>query len=76
MVVFLDLDEDVPDDPHADPGQLSGFPSIRRLPVREPRTSSDLQDEQGVEAVERDNPNLNVVSEALGCYPWVLSIQS
>lgn len=69
MVVFLDLDEDVPD-PHADPGEPAGFISLesfRRLAYRAPVTAEN----QKATEIDRPNPNLNTVSAALGCYPSV-----
>lgn len=70
MVVFLDLDEDdVSDDPHADPNKSAGFAaSLRQAHLR----SKPVVTENGEPALnsnERPNPNLNSCSAALGCYP-------
>ena len=79
MVVFVDLDDDVPpDDPHADRGKLIPY---SRLSIHS-RGTKNLAEEYedcdrspaercGEAGQERPNPNLNAVSAALGCYPFV-----
>lgn len=64
MVVLLDLDEDVLD-PHADGQHRGGFADFRtHLQIRR------MKDPEAVEAPERENPNINGFSAALGCYPY------
>ena len=72
MVVLLDLDEDVPD-PHVDVRHCGGFTHTRLhrrndAVTKKPKTGI-LDD---VEGQERDNPNINGFSAALGCYPYAL----
>ena len=79
MVVFLDLDEDdVSDpDPHADPIGSAGYEWAMRHRVAEPRditvdhtrTKSQTSDDE-----KRDNPNVNSLSAALGCYPYLNAV--
>lgn len=70
MVVLLDLDEDVLA-PHADGRHRGGFadfrPHLRNSTVTKIRRTKDLED---VEAPDRENPNINGFSAALGCYPY------
>lgn len=71
MVVFVDLEDDVPDDPHADPNEPRGFPSLRKHHLGDkviPKVTANGDDE---DAKERPNPNINSFSAALGAYPYV-----
>ena len=71
MVVFLNLDEDVPDDPHADPNVgLAGQFSARLSFIKPPVINGRLKDAAGMDTERRD-PNLNATTRALGCYPFV-----
>ena len=77
MVVFLDLDEDdVADDPHANPGEPAGLAVPRRLPKPIASTAADRIGKESSIDSERPNPNLNVISEALGCYPFAFDHKS
>jgi len=70
MVVFFDLDEDVSNDPHAHLIEPAGFALPRCLPFNDheaPVTSH----EHNTAGPERPNPNLGIVSAALGSYPYV-----
>ena len=68
MVVFLDLEEDVPDDPHTDRiGPVAGQFSSAHLPFIKPFVTDEKRKGQD----ERNDPNLNVTTRALGCYPFV-----
>ncbi|KAL9100063.1 MAG: hypothetical protein Q9163_004521 [Psora crenata] len=74
MVVFLDLDEDeLAENIYADHRGPAGF-AFSCLPG--PITSvARVEGGPGVSAGnERPNPNLNVLSEALGCYPVIIQI--
>ena len=69
MVVFIDFDDEA-EDPHADPSKPAGF----ALPRRQRFTNSGtiaLEKPANLEdpKPEGPNPNLNALSEALGCYP-------
>ncbi|CAD6582895.1 MAG: hypothetical protein ASARMPREDX12_001115 [Alectoria sarmentosa] len=74
MVVFVDLDNDVSDDPHADLNGPRGFSSLRqhrlghKVTANAPPNSSDGISE------ERPNPNINSFSAALGAYPIVTQL--
>lgn len=72
MVVFVDLDDDVSDDPHADPNAPCGFSSLRKHHLGNKVTAkvtANGEDDENVE--ERPNPNINSFSAALGAYPYV-----
>ena len=79
MVVFLDLDEDdVSDpDPHADPSGSAGYEWAMRQRVAKPRdVTADHHAGTGTKPITsddeiRDNPNVNSLSAALGCYPYL-----
>lgn len=68
MVVFVDLEDDVSDDPHADPNEPRGFPSLRKHHLGDKVTAKETDDGN---FDERPNPNLNSLSAALGAYPYV-----
>ena len=71
MVVFLDLDEDVPDDPHAVPNNgLAGRLSARLSFIKPSVSNGGTRDTAATES-ERHDPNLNATTRALGCYPFV-----
>ena len=70
MVVFVDLEDDVPDDPHADPNQPRGFPSLHNHRFGPKVTAKATADgDDGPVVKERPNPNINSFSAALGAYP-------
>ena len=73
MVVFLDLDEDdVSDpDPHVDPIGFAGYERALRQRGSKPRGLTAIGESGGLEATESVNPNVNSVSAALGCYPYI-----
>ena len=72
MVVFVDLEDDVPDDPYADPNQPRAFSSLRKPyftdKVTVAKGTANSEDEN---VKERPNPNINSFSAALGAYPYV-----
>lgn len=69
MVVFVDLEDDVPDDPHADPHE-PGFSSLRKHHLGDKVTAkATAGDDENVD--KRPNPNINSFSAALGAYPYV-----
>lgn len=71
MVVFVDLEDDVPDDPHADPSEPRRFSSLRQYHFGNKVTAKATAN-GGHEDVEgRPNPNINNFSAALGAYPYV-----
>ena len=80
MVVFINFDDEV-EDPHGDlrpdPAgyALLGPPSCANDSLGRRRVTGKkaaaVEEDQPV--VERHNPNVNVVSEALGCYPSALT---
>ena len=76
MVVFLDLDEDdVSDpDPHADPTIPAGygFP-LRHQVLKSQNVPVDVHVEEVHENNNNGNfnPNVNSLSAALGCYPYL-----
>jgi hypothetical protein len=70
MVVFIDLDDDI------EPPELSSLktkaPVGRYQSDRVPATASMNLPKRFLEKLnDRTNPNKNVVTEALGCYPSV-----
>ena len=71
MVVFLDLEADVPDDPHADPNEPRGFSSLRKHPLGYKVTTKVTANGDDGSVEERPNPNINSFSAALGAYPYV-----
>lgn len=74
MVVLLDLDEDV-SDPHADVRHGGGFADFQIHLRNGAVTKSDrtgIPDDG--EGSERENPNINGFSAALGCYPYALCL--
>lgn len=72
MVVLLDLDEDVPD-PHADVRHSGGFADFRfHLRNGAVTTNGRTGVPEDGEESERENPNINGFSVALGCYPYAL----
>ena len=74
MVVFVDLEDDVPDDPHADPNSPRRFPSLRQHHLEDlgdKVTNKVTADSDHDVVEERPNPNINNISAALGAYPYV-----
>ena len=71
MVVFVDLEDDVSDDPHADPNEPCGFSSFRKHHIGGKVTAKVTADGHGESVQERPNPNINSFSAALGAYPYV-----
>lgn len=71
MVVFVDLEDDVPDDPHANPREPCGFSSLRRSHLRDKVTAKLTANGADGNAEQRPNPNINSLSAALGAYPYV-----
>lgn len=73
MVVFLDLNEDdVSDpDPHVDPTGSEGYDWALRQRVSKPREVTAASENNIFEDEERINPNINSLSAALGCYPYI-----
>ena len=77
MVVFVDLEDDVSDDPHADPNQPRGFSSLHRHHLGDKVTTKVTANDDNDEPIEkRPNPNINSFSAALGAYPYVRSDSS
>lgn len=73
MVLFVDLDEGVPD-LHADPNDFAEFTSLRqRLECqRENTVTTKVSDSHQDDRVqERPNLNLSNLSAAVACYPYV-----
>ncbi len=69
MVVLLDLDEDVLD-PHADVRAGGGFVDFRHHLSNGAVTSNGKKEDiDARKGEERENPNINGFSAALGCYP-------
>ena len=74
MVVLLDLDEDVLD-PNADVRHGGGFAKFRpQLHNAAVTTNSRTGDPDDGTGLERENPNINGFSAALGCYPYALRV--
>lgn len=71
MVVFVDLEDDVPDDPHADPNEPRGFSSLRKHHLGDKSTAEVTANGDDEHVEERPNPNINSFSAALGAYPYV-----
>lgn len=72
MVVFVDLEDDVPDDPHADPNEPRGFPPLRKHHLGDKVTAkASANGGNDGDIDERPNPNINSFSAALGAYPYV-----
>lgn len=71
MVVFVDLEDDVPDDPHADPNEPRGFSSLRKYHLGDKVTAKVTAHGDGGNVDTRPNPNINSFSAALGAYPYV-----
>lgn len=75
MVVFVDF-EDEAEDAHVDPSAVAaGFAlpgGSQPFPDQRPIVSTIRtgQRTEPVELTERPNPNINALSEALGCYPY------
>lgn len=71
MVVFVDLENHVSDDPHADPNEPRRFSSLRKHHLGDKVTTrvATNGDDESIE--ERLNPNINSISAALGAYPYV-----
>ena len=71
MVVFVDLDNDVSDDPHADPNEPRGFSSLRKHRLGDKVTANAPPNGNDGNSEERPNPNINSFSAALGAYPYI-----
>ncbi|KAF6229717.1 hypothetical protein HO173_011364 [Letharia columbiana] len=74
MVVFVDLEDDVPDDPHADPNEPRGFSSLRKHHLGDRSTAEVTANGHDEHVEERPNPNINSFSAALGAYPIVTQL--
>ncbi|CAF9920073.1 MAG: hypothetical protein ALECFALPRED_001420 [Alectoria fallacina] len=74
MVVFVDLDNDVSDDPHADPNGPRGFSSLRKHRLGDKVTANAPPNANDGKLEERPNPNINSFSAALGAYPIVTQL--
>ena len=71
MVVFVDLEDDLSDDPYADPDEPRRFSTLRRQhPGDKVTTKVTIGGEDGSIEI-RPNPNINSISAALGAYPYV-----
>ena len=71
MVVFVDLEDDLSDDPYADPDEPRRFSTLRgHHPGDKVTTKVTTDDEDGSIEI-RPNPNINSISAALGAYPYV-----
>ena len=62
MVVFVDLEDDVPNDPHE---------SLRKHHLGDKVTTKVTTNGDDESTKERPNPNINSFSAALGAYPYV-----
>ena len=71
MVVFVDLEDDLSDDPHANPNEPRGFSSLRKHHLGDKVTAKTTDDGDHENIEERPNPNLNNLSAALAAYPYV-----
>lgn len=71
MVVFVDLENDVSDDPHADPNEPGRFSSLRKYHLGDKVTTRVTANGDDGSIEERLNPNINSISAALGAYPYV-----
>ena len=69
MVVFVDLEDDVSDDPHAN--EPRGFSYFRKHHLGNPVTAKVTGNGDDGNVEERPNPNINGFSAALGAYPFV-----
>ena len=69
MVVFVDLEDDLSDDPHADPDEPRRFSTLRRHNPGDKVTTKVTTDGDDVSIEPRPNPNINSISAALGAYP-------
>lgn len=76
MVLFVDLDEEVPD-LHADPNEPAGFNSLRQRLERQREdtvTRKVSGHDQDDNTQGRSNLNLNGLSAAVACYPYILPL--
>ncbi len=73
MVVFVDLEDDAPDDPHADLNEPPRFSlrSLRKHHLGDKVTAIVTANSDDDTINERPNPNINSFSAALGAYPYV-----
>ena len=71
MVVFVDLEDDVSDDAHANPNEPRGFSSLRKHHLGNQVTAKVTSNGDDGNIDERPNPNINGFSAALGAYPFV-----
>lgn len=71
MVVFVDLENDVSDDPHADPNEPRRFSSLHKYHLGDKVTTRVTTNGDNESIEERLNPNINSISAALGAYPYV-----
>lgn len=67
MVVFVDLEDDISNDPN-DPREFS---SLRRHHLADKVTTKVTANGDDESTEERPNPNVNSFSAALGAYPYV-----
>ncbi|TVY55816.1 hypothetical protein LCER1_G005120 [Lachnellula cervina] len=70
MVVFVDLDDE------SEPPELGGHWDVRRFGLGNTVSEKEKEEVENVDEEKRDNPNRNASTEALGCYPVVISIAS
>ena len=71
MVVFVDLEDDLSDDPYADPDEPRRFSALRRHHPRDKVTTKVTTEGDDGSIEIRPNPNINSISAALGAYPYV-----
>lgn len=69
MVVFVDLEDDLSDDPYADPDEPRRFSTLRRHHPGDKVTTKVTTDGEDTSTEIRPNPNINSISAALGAYP-------
>ncbi|TVY14254.1 hypothetical protein LARI1_G007627 [Lachnellula arida] len=70
MVVFVDLDDE------SEPPEVGGHWDVRRFGLGNTVSEKEKEEVENVNEEKRDNPNRNASTEALGCYPVVISIAS
>lgn len=71
MVVFVDLEDDLSDDPHANPNDPRAFSSLRKHHLGDKVTAKPTAKDDDENIEERPNPNLNSLTAALAAYPYV-----
>ena len=71
MVVFVDLEDDLSDDPYPDPDGPCRFSTLRRHHPGNKVTAKVTTNGDDGSIEKRPNPNINSISAALGAYPYV-----